>query len=260
VLGKTETHLRDRLRNDGPLHMTLIDPEKVDLSTIGSLAQQVERAGTAAIMVGGSTMASSRDLDAVVKIIKENTRIPVILFPNNVSGISPYADAIWFMSLINSNDPYFLIGAQALGGPLVKKYNLEAIPMGYIIVGTGGAAGLIGRANWIPYDRPEIAAIFALAAQYLGMRFVYLEAGSGAKEPVPQSMVSAVRDTIDCNLIVGGGIRDGEVAMELAEAGADIIVTGTLVEENQDASKIREIVDCLRKVKRRTQSSPHYVF
>jgi len=251
-LGKAEAYLLDRLRNDGPLHMTLIDPEKVDLSTIGSLVQQVEKAGTMAIMVGGSTMASSRDLDAVVKTIKENVRVPVILFPNNVSGISPYADAIWFMSLLNSNDPYFLMGAQALGAPLVKKYNLEAIPMGYIIVGAGGAAGLIGRANWIPYDRPEIAAIFALAAQCLGMRFVYLEAGSGAKEPVPPSMVSVVRDAVDCNLIVGGGIKNGKVAMELAKAGADIIVTGTLVEENQDPAKIREIVDRLRQVKRRT--------
>jgi phosphoglycerol geranylgeranyltransferase len=154
------------------------------------------------------------------------------------------------MSLLNSNDPYFLIGAQALGAPLVKKYKLEAIPTGYIIVGAGGAAGLIGRANWIPYDRPEIAAIFALAAQCLGMRFVYLEAGSGAKDPVPISMVSAVRDAIDCNLIVGGGIRDGKVAMKLAEAGADIIVTGTLIEENQDITKIKEIVEHLRRVKR----------
>lgn len=252
MLGKSETYLRDKLRNDGPLHMTLIDPEKMDLSTIGSLARQVERAGTAAIMVGGSTMASSRDLDALVTIVKENIKIPVILFPNNVSGISPYADAIWFMSLLNSNDPYFLIGAQALGAPLVKKYNLEAIPMGYIIVGAGGAAGLIGRANAIPYDKPEIAAIFALAAQYLGMRFVYLEAGSGAKEPISKSMVSVVRDTIDCNLIVGGGIRNSEAAMELAEAGADIIVTGTLIEENHDTDEIREIVGHLRKMKRRT--------
>jgi len=250
MLGKAEDYLLNRLKNDGPLHMTLIDPEKVDLDTIGSLVQQVEKAGTVAIMVGGSTLASSGDLDIVVKTIKKNVKIPVILFPNNVSGISPYADAIWFMSLLNSNDPYFLIGAQALGAPLVKKYNLEAMPMGYIIVGTGGAAGLIGRANWIPYDRPEIAAIFALAAQCLGMRFVYLEAGSGAKEPVPVSMVSTVRDTIDCNLLVGGGIRNGKVAMELAKAGADIIVTGTLTEENQDPAGIRDVVSHLRQVKR----------
>jgi len=253
MLGKVETYLCNKLRNDGPLHMTLLDPEKVDLNTVGSLVKRAEKAGTGAIMVGGSTVASSRDLDVVVKKIKENIRVPVILFPNNVSGISPYADAIWFMSLLNSNDPYFLIGAQALGAPLVKKYNLEAIPMGYIIVGSGGAAGLIGRANWIPYDKPEIAAIFALAAQCLGMRFVYLEAGSGTREPVPPSMVSVVKDAIDCNLIVGGGIRNGKVALELARAGADIIVTGTLVEESQgSADKVEEIVESIRQVGQRT--------
>jgi len=253
MLGKVETYLRDKLRNEGPLQMTLLDPEKVDLNTVDVLAQRAERAGTGAIMVGGSTIASSRDIDAVVKILKENVKVPVILFPNNVSGISPYADAIWFMTLLNSSDPYFIIGAQALGAPLIKKYNLEPMPMGYIIIGYGGAAGLIGSARALPYDRPEIAAILALAAQYLGMRFVYLEAGSGAKQAVPPSMVSIVRKTIDCTLIVGGGIRNGEDAIKLAKAGADIIVTGTLVEEDKDnTDKIREIVDSLHQVKPRS--------
>ncbi|MBL7118896.1 geranylgeranylglyceryl/heptaprenylglyceryl phosphate synthase [Candidatus Bathyarchaeota archaeon] len=245
-----ETYLQDKLRNDGPLHMTLLDPEKVDPSTIGQLANRTEKAGTAAIMVGGSTVASSRDLDIVIQAIKKSVKVPTILFPNNISGISPHADAIWFMSLINSNNPYFLMGAQALGAPLVKKYKLETMPMGYIIVGSGGAAGLIGRANGISYDKPEIAAIYALAAQYLGMRFVYLEAGSGAQQPVPLPMVSAVREAIDCTLIVGGGIKSGEVAGELAKAGADIIVTGTLVEESQgNTDKIRDIVETLSQTK-----------
>jgi len=231
--------------------MTLLDPEKVDLTTVGPLVDRAEKAGTAAIMVGGSTVASSRDLDEVIQVIKKHVKVPIILFPNNISGISPYADAIWFMSLINSSNPYFLMGAQALGAPLVKKYKLETMPMGYIIIGSGGAAGLIGRANGISYDKPEIAAIFALAAQYLGMRFVYLEAGSGAEQPVPPSMVSAVRETIDCTLIVGGGIRSGKVAAELAKAGADIIVTGTLVEQGEgNMDKIKEIVDTLHQIKR----------
>jgi len=252
-LGKVEEYLLNKLKAEGPLHMTLLDPEKVDPTNVSILAQKVEEAGTNAVMVGGSTVASSRDLDDVVKVLKKTLRIPIILFPNNVSGISPYADAIWFMSLLNSSDPYFLIGTQALGAPLVKKYGLESIPMGYIIVGSGGAAGLIGRANCIPYDKPEIAAIYALAAQCLGMRFVYLEAGSGAKKPIPPSMVSVVREALDCNLVVGGGIKDGDVAAELAKAGADIIVTGTLVEENRgNTAKIREITKSLHKVKPRT--------
>ncbi len=251
-MGKVETYLHNKLRNEGPVQMTLFDPEKVDLNTVGVLAQQAEKAGTGAIMVGGSTIASSREVDAVTKILKENVKVPIILFPNNVSGVSPYADAIWFMTLLNSSDPYFIIGAQALAAPLIKRYNLEAMPMGYIIIGRGGAASLIGSARALPYDKPEIATILALAAQYLGMRFVYLEAGSGAERPVPPSMVSMVRQTIESTLIVGGGIRTGETALELAKAGADIIVTGSLVEENEgNADKIREIVDALHQVKPR---------
>jgi phosphoglycerol geranylgeranyltransferase len=249
-LGKVETYLHNKLRNEGPIQMTLLDPEKVDLETVGVLAQKAEKAGTGAIMVGGSTISSSREIDAVTKILKEKVKVPIILFPNNISGVSPYADAIWFMTLLNSSDPYFIIGAQALAAPLIKRYNLEPMPMGYIIIGRGGAAGLIGSARALPYDKPEIATILALAAQYLGMRFVYLEAGSGAEKPVPPSMVSMVSHTIDSTLIVGGGIRSGETALELAKAGADIIVTGTLVEENEgNTDKIKEIVDALRKVK-----------
>jgi len=252
-LGKVETYLADKLKNEGPIQMTLIDPEKVDLETVGLLAQRAESAGTGAIMVGGSTIASSREVDAVVKILKENVDIPIILFPNNVSGISPYADAIWFMTLLNSSDPYFIIGAQALGAPLIKRYNLEPLPMGYIIIGRGGAAGLIGSARALPHNRPEIATILALAAQYLGMRFVYLEAGSGAEQPVSSSMVSMVRRTVDCTLVVGGGIRNPDVAVKLAKAGADIIVTGSLVEENNlDTDDIRKIVESLHQVKPKT--------
>lgn len=251
-MGKVETYLHNKLRTEGPVQMTLFDPEKVDIEKVGLVAKQAEKAGTGAIMVGGSTIASSREIDAVSKILKKNVKVPIILFPNNISGVSPYADAIWFMTLLNSSDPYFIIGAQALAAPLIKRYKLEAMPMGYIIIGRGGAAGLIGSARALPYDKPEIATILALAAQYLGMRFVYLEAGSGAEQPVPPSMVSMVRQAIDSTLIVGGGIRTGETALELAKAGADIIVTGTLVEENEgNADKIREIVDALHQVKPR---------
>jgi phosphoglycerol geranylgeranyltransferase len=251
-LGKVETYLHNKLKTEGPIQMTLFDPEKVNLDTVGVLAKQVEKAGTGAIMVGGSTVGDSRELDAVTKILKKEVKVPIILFPNNISGVSPYADAIWFMTLLNSSDPYFIIGAQALAAPLIKRYNLEPIPMGYIIIGRGGAASLIGSARALPYDKPEIATILALAAQYLGMRFVYLEAGSGAEDPIPSSMVSMVKKTIDSTLIVGGGIRNSQTALELAEAGADIIVTGTLVEENEgSADKIKEIVDSLRKVKPR---------
>jgi len=174
-------------------------------------------------------------------------KIPIILFPNNVTGISRYADAIWFMSLLNSVDPYFLIGAQILGAPLVKKFGIEPIPLGYLIVGEGGTAGVVGRAIPIPYNKPELAAAHALAGEYLGMRFMYLEAGSGAKNPVPPDMIRAVRHYVDVPMIVGGGIRSREQALAAASAGADIIVTGNVVEESGMRRRVSEIIEGIKR-------------
>jgi phosphoglycerol geranylgeranyltransferase len=250
MVGRVEKYLIDRIRKEGAIHITLIDPEKETPPSASRVAKKAETCKTAAIMVGGSTVASTTHLDNVVKAIKKTVKVPVILFPNNVTGISRYADAIWFMSLINSVDPYFLIGAQVLGAPLVKKYNLEPLPLGYIIVGEGGTVGVIGRASPIPYDKPELAVAHALAAQYLGMRFVYLEAGSGAKKPVPSQMISIVKNAIEIPLIVGGGLKNGEQVREAVRAGADIIVTGNVIEKEEE--KIKELVEnvkCAEEIK-----------
>jgi len=150
------------------------------------------------------------------------------------------------MSLLNSVDPYFLIGAQVLGAPLVKRHSLEPIPLGYIIVGDGGTAGIVGKAVPIPYNKPELAAAHALAGQYLGMHFIYLEAGSGAKNPVPPEMIHVVKRYIDIPLIVGGGIKSRRKALAAASAGADMIVTGNIVENTEVKSKVSEIVKGIR--------------
>ena len=245
-LGKIENYLLNEIQKNGAIHITLIDPEKVTSSVASRIAKDAVASGSSAVMIGGSTFISVSHLDKVVKAIKRAIHAPVILFPNNITGISRYADAIWFMSLLNSTDPYFLIGAQVLGAPLVKRFGLEPIPMGYIIVGEGGTAGVIGRATPIPYDKPELAAVHALAAQYLGMRFVYLEAGSGAKLPVPPKVIFAVRKTVSIPLIVGGGIRSAEHAAAAVKAGANIIVTGNVVENSNVKGKVSEIIEGIR--------------
>ena len=223
--------------------MTLLDPENTGPEECSRIALEAERGGTAAIMVGGSTVASNSVLDDVVKSIKASVKVPVILFPNNVSGVSKYADAIWFMSLLNSSNPYYIIDVQALTARTIKQYGIEIISMGYIIVGEGGAAGFIGQARAIAYDHPELALGYGLAAESLGMHFVYLEAGSGAKQPVPLEMVKLVKGNLSIPLIIGGGIRDGETARRIVQAGADIVVTGTIVEEAERVrEKIQEIV------------------
>jgi phosphoglycerol geranylgeranyltransferase len=246
MIGSVEKLLLDKIKSEGSVHITLIDPEKVTPAQASRIASKSKASGTTAIMIGGSTFVSGTHLDNVVKIVKRTVKLPVILFPNNVTGISQYADAIWFMSLLNSADPYFLMGAQVLGAPLVKKYDLEPIPLGYIIVGEGGTAGVVGKAIAVPYNKPELAGAHALAGQYLGMRFIYLEAGSGAKEPVPSAMIRAVKHYIDVPLIVGGGIRSRGQALSAASAGASIIVTGNVVEDTGVRRKVSEIIEGLR--------------
>ena len=180
------------------------------------LRKRVESLGASAILVGGSSAIDQLDLDKLVLSIKSVISIPVILFPGNVTGVSPNADAILFTSLLNSEDPYFISGAQALGALLVKKYNIEPLPTGYIIIGENTTAWFIGRAKGIPFEKNKIAVMYSLAAQYLGMRFVYLEAGSGAKKNISPKMVSNVRKYYDGLLIVGGGIKNSQCCKRIS--------------------------------------------
>ena len=240
-----ESHLLRAIKEDGVAHLTLFDPEKLTPLSAKRIASKVKEFGTAAAMVGGSTSTSVYELDAIVRAIK-TSGLKVILFPNDVAGLSRDADAVFFMSLLNSINPYYLSGAQALGAPLVKKYGLEPIPLAYLIVGeNAGAAGFVGNANPIPYGKPELAALYALAAEYLGMRFVYLEAGSGAKQTVSTEMVATVRKASRMHIVAGGGIRSPATANALVQAGADVIVTGTIAEK-ASLSRLREIIRAIR--------------
>jgi phosphoglycerol geranylgeranyltransferase len=249
MLGPVERYLLDKIKADGSIHMTLIDPEKVTAEGAKRVAESSKSSGTAAIMIGGSTVASHEHLEDVVRAIKYAVNVPTILFPGDVNGISSHADAIWFMSMLNSADPYFLTGAQIKGAPFIKKSGIEPISMGYVIVGDGGMAGKVGKANPVPYDNPQLAADHALAGQYLGMRFIYLEGGSGAAKPVPPKMISEVRKAIDITLIVGGGIRTKEQALAAASAGADIIVTGNITESSDANEKISQIITAIKDIK-----------
>jgi phosphoglycerol geranylgeranyltransferase len=239
---RVEEYLLQTIRRKGSIHLSLLDPDRILPSKAAHTAKALEVAGTTAIMIGGSTVVSVPQLDEVVKAVKEEVKVPVILFPNNITGISQFADAVWFMSLLNSDNPLFITGIQALGAPLIQRYGLETLSLGYIIIDAGSTAAYIGHARAIPRDKPEIVASYALAAQYFGMHFVYLEAGSGAREPVPFKMLSVVKNVIDVPLIVGGGIRTRLDAEAVVKAGADIVVTGTIVEESGLTGEMVDII------------------
>jgi phosphoglycerol geranylgeranyltransferase len=243
---KIKNYIKNKIKELGTLHMTLLDPDDIHIEDIPTISNFLSRSGTDAIMIGGSTVSDQEHLKNVVISIKNHIHIPVILFPNNVTGITKYADAIWFMSLFNSTNPYFITGAQMLAAPYIFKANLEPLSMAYLIIGEGKAAGFMGQAIPIPADKPEIAAGYALAAEMFGFDFVYLEAGSGARAPLSPKFVSVVKKVLNrSSLIVGGGIRKPEEAYTISKAGADIIVTGTIFEE--EPRKIEEIINEIRR-------------
>lgn len=219
------------------LHFTLIDPEDVDFKKAEKVAIQSKKAGTNCFMVGGSTTKLSQDkIDKIVKGIKR-AKLPVILFPSGASSLSKYADAIFFMSLLNSKETKYLIEEQVKGSLFVKKYGIEPIGMGYIVVEPGMKVAEVGNVNLIPRNRPKDVIGYCLSAEYFGMKLVYLEAGSGSPSPVPFEMVKIAKENLSIPLIVGGGIRDEKIAKQIVNSGADIIVTGTIVEESENIEK-----------------------
>jgi len=241
-----KAYLRKRLATHHTLHMTLIDPAKQDYERAGEIAAVAEKAGTDAIMVGGSTDVTQENLDQTVLAIKKRVKVPVIYFPSGAHAISQHSDAIYFMSMLNSRNRRNVIGEQVVGAPIIAELDLETISMGYVIVEPGMKVGEVGEADVIRRNDLQSAVAYGLAAQFMGMELVYYEAGSGAPEPVPSEMVAAVKSKLKIPVIVGGGIRSPEQAAALKKAGADIIVTGTVVEDGQFSGKLEAIIRAVK--------------
>lgn len=251
MIGRVETYLKSELKKKkSALLFVLIDSEVSNINSSVKLAKDVEKIGASAILVGGSSATDQIEMAEVVRNLKKAVQIPKILFPGNVTGVVPQADAILFSSLLNSENPYFISQAQALGAPSVLKFGLEPLPTAYLVIGEGTSAWFVGSARGIPFDKPKIAAAYSLSAQFLGMRFVYLEAGSGAASSVKPEMVRTVRKVFKGFLIVGGGIKDPNTAKKIVSAGADAIVIGTMLEKNGSLKNLIAIAKAIRSVKK----------
>ena len=207
-----------------------------------------EANGVDALLIGSSLMLTV-DLDEAVSQVKAHVDIPVILFPGALHHISHHADAILFLSLISGRNPQYLIGEQVHAAPIIQAYDLEPIATGYILIGSDSitSAEYMSNTRPIPRDKSTIAVAHALAAEYLGMHMVYLDAGSGARPSVPETMVEFVSDNVSIPIIVGGGIRSPQIAREKVQAGADFVVTGTILEEQASPALIRELADAILK-------------
>lgn len=244
--GPTERALLSVRKEKGTLVAALIDPEDFSVESASQVALKVQELGVSCIFIGGSTIADQAHLDQVVMGIKRDVTIPVVLFPGNITGISAHADAILFSSLLNSTNTYFIIGAQAIGSIQVMKTKLEAIPMGYLVYGEESTTGFVGQVRGIPLDKPPISVMYAMAAHYLGMRSLYLEAGSGSDKIISPEVISAVRKYYPGLLIVGGGVTTPEAASKISKAGADIIVIGNMLQKEGFESKLAGIVKAIK--------------
>jgi putative glycerol-1-phosphate prenyltransferase len=224
----------------GAGYLTLLDPDRLDPDELDARAELCAEVGADAILIGTSLMVSARNA-ACFERVKARVDIPVISFPGGASQVVPTADAILFLSLISGRNPELLIGEHVKAAPLIREYGVEAIPTGYMLVQSGTLTSVEFMSNTrpIPRDKVDIAMAHALAAEYLGMQLIYLETGSGADAAVPDEMVRAVVDYISTPVIVGGGIRDPEMARAKVASGASFVVTGSVVED--DHQRLREL-------------------
>lgn len=210
----------------------LIDPDKHDDESLKALIEECNKSRVDFLMVGGSLLLSP--INATLKNIKEQTNLPIVLFPGNLTQLSGNVDAILLLSVISGRNPELLIGNHVIAAPLIKQLQLKTFATGYMLIGTGKMTSVEYMSNTtpIPENKTDIAIATAVAGEMLGLNLIYLEGGSGAKRPVPFEMIKAVKEQISIPLIVGGGIKTKEQLINVCKAGADIIVVGNLLESN----------------------------
>lgn len=223
----------------------LIDPDKVNEDSFSHLIALSKEQAVDFFFVGGS-LITSHIMEKVIIEIKKSSDIPVILFPGNSLHLTNQVDGVLFLSLISGRNPDYLIGQQVISAPILKRSGIEVLPTGYMIIDSGRqtTVSYISNTTPIPHDKPSIAACTAMAGEMLGLKLIYMDAGSGAYNAVSPEMISAVQQSIEVPLIVGGGINTAKKAQDALKAGADVIVVGNAIEERVDL--IKEIAKTVR--------------
>ena len=237
-----------RLRAGGKCYWVLLDPDDFSIGRAAEIARASAQCDVDALLIGGSLLHSNH-FDEFVAAVKTASTLPVLLFPGDSTQLSAHADALLYLSLVSGRNPANLIGEHVKAAPLIRDLGIEPIPTAYMLVESGAVSSVEFMSNTRPLPRakPAIAVAHALAAQYMGMKLVYLEAGSGARQSVPPEMVRMVKSQVDIPVIVGGGIRDAKTVREKLEAGADIIVTGNMLRNGDGITVMREIAATVKK-------------
>ena len=225
----------------------LVDPDKPSDKEIISIAENAQKSSVDYFFVGGSLLTNN-NLDICIKLLKEHSNIPVVLFPGNTLQMSNKADAFLFLSLISGRNAEMLIGRHVIAAPYLKLSGLEIISAGYMLIDSGKPTTVSYMSNSfpIPSDKIDVAACTAMAGEMLGLKMIFMDAGSGALKPISKEMITIVKQSISIPLIIGGGIDSPEKALENVKAGADIIVVGNSIEK--DNSLIAAIADAVHSV------------
>jgi len=248
-VGKIERRILEELEEKKGLLFAVIDPMDYKSPQVAvKTAKNADEAGADLVLIGGSTCVQGPMLDDVTKAVKEQVSAPVVLFPGNIGTVTRYADAVYFMSMLNSRNTYWISEAQMLAALPVKLAGIEPLPTAYVVVEPGGTVGWVGDAKRIPRNKPQLAAAFAMSAEYMGFRFFITDAGSNPETGhIPLDMVSAVRKSISIPYIVAGGIRTPDEAKGVVKAGADIIQVGTAFEKDGSIQKMKDMVKAVRE-------------
>ncbi len=224
----------------------LIDPDKTDTERCSQLVNMANECIVDFFFVGGSLITTD-NLGTIIKTIKAQCEIPVLIFPGSTLHVDSRADALLFLSLISGRNPEFIIGQHVIAAPIIKRSQLEVISTGYILIDSGHSTSVSYMSNTtpIPHDKPSIAACTAMAGEMLGMKLIFLDSGSGAKKVIDRKTIAYVRKAVECPLIVGGGIDSAGKAIDAFSAGADIVVIGNGVEKQP--SLLMEVSDRIKE-------------
>lgn len=243
---KIYNYIKNTIDKKGACYFILIDPDKLSLDKTKTFIQHCEKSNVDGFLIGGSLMING-DLNESIKEVKKYTKLPVIIFPGSVNQLSPNADALLYISLISGRNAEHLIGKHVQAAPIIKKFNLEPIPTGYMLIQSGQTttAEYMSESKPIPRHKPEIAAATALAGEYLGMKLIYLEGGSGAENSVPDEMIKLVTSQLSIPVIVGGGIKTPNEARQKVNAGASIIITGNFFENENNLKLIEDFANAV---------------
>ena len=229
------TYINTAKKNNKKLLAILLDPDKIKLTNIPKTIQKINNSNVHLIFIGGSLLFKNV-LDKFVEVVKENTNLPILLFPGSAMQITNNADGILFLQLISGRNPEYLISNQVIAAPLLKQTDLEVISTGYMLIESGRetTASYISNTKPIPSHKPEIAMATAIAGEYIGNKLIYMDGGSGALNPIPSNVIKKVASHIDLPIIIGGGLRTKEKIQAAYDSGATIVVVGTAFENDEE--------------------------